>query len=152
MAEHGSDPLPRLSERQQQCLLGVLEFKSAKQIARDLGVSQHAVEKHLKAVRDKFGVDSTAEAARLYAMAQSGKDIPYYGATDLAPSSSDGHADRVPDMSDGLLQDETGALLLDAQLTPRQTLLMISAVCFASIVGLLLLVACAEGVRALVTS
>ena len=40
----------------------------------------------------------------------------------------------------GQLGDSNGALSLDHPLTPRQTLLTIAAVSFASIVGLLLLV------------
>ena len=40
--------MPKLSPRQEACLRGVLELKSAKEIARDLGISPHAVEKHLR--------------------------------------------------------------------------------------------------------
>ena len=144
--------LPRLSERQEQCLRGVLDLKSAKEIARDLGVSQHAVEKHLRVVREKFGVDTTADAARLFAMSQTGKDFPHYGLSDLPPPASSGHPDLVPGQVSDWIGHGNGALLLDDQLTPRQTLLTIAAVSLGSIIGLLLLVACAEGIKGLVLS
>jgi DNA-binding CsgD family transcriptional regulator len=146
------DSLPRLSSRQEQCIRGVLDLKSAKVIARELGISQHAVEKHLKVVRAKFGVDTTVEAARLFALAREGKDFQQYGFSDLAERCAAGHSTPVHEQPHGWSGDQNGALLLDAPLTPRQTLLTIAAVCFASIVGLLLLVACAEGIRALVSS
>jgi len=53
--------MPKLSPRQEECLRGVLELKSAKEIARDLGISPHAVEKHLRVSREKYGVATSAE-------------------------------------------------------------------------------------------
>ena len=155
MTRSGSDKrerLPKLSERQEQCLRGVLDLKSAKEIARDLGISQHAVEKHLRVVREKFAVDTTAEAARLFAMSQTGKDFPHYGLSDLPAPATSGHPGPVPEQANHWLGHGNGALLLDDQLTPRQTLLTIAAVSLGSIVGLLLLVACAEGIKGLVLS
>ena len=61
----GPQAKPKLSPRQQECLRGVLQLKSAKAIARDLGISPHAVEKHLRVSREKYGVTSSAEAARI---------------------------------------------------------------------------------------
>jgi DNA-binding CsgD family transcriptional regulator len=146
---------PRLSGRQQECLRGVLQLKSAKEIARDLGVSQHAVEKYLRICRDKYGVSSTAEAARIFSRQQEGGETPHYGSSDLAPRRAPvdegGVRERRGEASFGQLEDSTGALSLDHPLTPRQTLLTIAAVSFASIVGLLLLVACAEAIRSLVS-
>lgn len=150
MIRTGPNTIPRLSERQEQCLRRVLEFKSAKEIARDLGISQHAVEKHLRVVREKFSVDSTADAARIFAAMEERKDFPPYGSSDLPPELHVRHPAAVPDHARGWVGDATGALSLNEQLTPRQTLLAILAVSFLSIVGLLLLVACAEGVKALV--
>ena len=66
----------RLSPRQNECLHGVLELKSAKEIARELGISPHAVEKHLKVAREKFGVASSAEAARMLAFQHKGRENP----------------------------------------------------------------------------
>lgn len=143
---------PELSSRQKECIRGVLDLKSAKVIARELGISQHAVEKHLKVVRAKFGVNTTVEAARLFALSYDGEDFQQYGFSDLAGHRLAVHSIPVLEQPQGLSGDQNGALLLDAPLTPRQTLLTIAAVCFASIVGLLLLVACAEGIRRLVSS
>lgn len=57
----------RLTEREKQCLRRWLEHKTAKEIALELGVSHHAVEKRLKMARIKLGVSSSLEAARLLA-------------------------------------------------------------------------------------
>lgn len=146
---------PKLSPRQEQCLRGVLELKSAKAIARDLGISPHAVEKHLKVSREKFRVATSADAARLFARQQQGSEFPQSQVSDLALWRIPQHQDSVPDLPSvpvpGRLEDSNGALLLDHPLTPRQTLLTIAAVSLASIVGLLLLVACAEGIRRLIS-
>ncbi|HEV2594602.1 MAG TPA: helix-turn-helix domain-containing protein [Sphingomicrobium sp.] len=154
-ADRETVPSAKLSPRQEECLRGVLALKSAKEIARELGVSPHAVEKHLRLCREKFGVASSVEAARLFAREQQGSEYPYSDFSDLAGSSRP--ADEGPVLEQPLLpslaelEDTHGALLADYPLTPRQTLLTIAAVSFASIVGLLLLVACAEGIRTLVT-
>ena len=50
--ELDTKPSP-LTERQIACLQGVGQHKSAKEIGRELGISNHAVEKHLKAARQK---------------------------------------------------------------------------------------------------
>jgi DNA-binding CsgD family transcriptional regulator len=144
-----------LSPRQEQCLRGVLDLKSAKEIARDLGISPHAVEKHLRSAREKFGVSSSAEAARILALHSKGSDFPQCQISDLVRSSSHGHSRLVlephGEPSSAWLEDDNGALFLDQHLSPRQTLLTIFAVSFGSIVGLLLLVACAQAIRSLVS-
>lgn len=155
--EHTDQPGDqRLSRRQAECLRGVLDLKSAKQIGRELGISPHAVEKHLRVCREKFGVASTAEAARLFARGAAGSESPYSGPSYLAPKAVPYESGRVPGQpitpSAAQLGDNRGALSPDQPLTPRQTLLTIAAVSFASIVGLLLLVACAEAVRRLVSA
>jgi DNA-binding CsgD family transcriptional regulator len=146
---------PKLSPRQEECLRGVFELKTAKQIARDLGISPDAVEKHLKATREKLGVTSSAEAARLFFLRDHGPETPHYGSSDLEPDNACGHQGSVPERSVssafGQLEDSNGALLLDQPFSPRQTLLTIAAVSLASIVGLLLLVACAEAVKRLMS-
>jgi DNA-binding CsgD family transcriptional regulator len=146
---------PVLSPRQEQCLRGVLELKSAKEIARDLGISPDAVEKHLKVSRQKLGATTSAEAARIFASAYRGRDFPHCGSSDLSSWSIARHQgpvrERPGHIETGRLGDSHGALSLDRPLSPRQTLLTIAAVSFGSIVGLLLLVACAEGIRTLVT-
>ena len=57
--------LDRLTEREKDCLRRWLLHKTAKEIAIDLGVSPHAVEKRLKMARAKLGVSTSLEAARL---------------------------------------------------------------------------------------
>jgi DNA-binding CsgD family transcriptional regulator len=57
--------LSRLTEREKVCLRQWLQHRSAKEIAADLGISHHAVEKRLKMARTKLGVTSSFEAARM---------------------------------------------------------------------------------------
>ena len=78
------DRLDRLTEREKVCLRHWLQHKSAKEIAADLGISHHAVEKRLKMARTKLGATSSLEAARMLGKAER------YGQTvaqspDLAP-------------------------------------------------------------------
>ena len=56
--------LSRLTEREKVCLRQWLQHKSAKEIAADLGISHHAVEKRLKMARTRLGATSSLEAAR----------------------------------------------------------------------------------------
>lgn len=144
-----------LSPRQEECLRGVLQLKSAKEIARDLGISPHAVEKHLRLCREKIGVASSAEAARQFARADRGSENPHSEHSDLVyvgRTADEGAVLQLPSNSSRRLEDINGAASPDRPFSPRQTLLTIAAVSFLSIVGLLLLVACAEAVRTLVTS
>ena len=59
------EALSRLTEREKVCLREWLQHKSAKEIAADLGISHHAVEKRLKMARTKLGATSSLEAARM---------------------------------------------------------------------------------------
>ena len=58
------DSLSRLTEREKVCLRQWLQHKSAKEIAADLGITHHAVEKRLKMARIKLSATSSLEAAR----------------------------------------------------------------------------------------
>lgn len=62
--------IDRLTPKERECLDRWLSHATAKQIALELGVTHHAVEKRLKSARAKLGVTSTLEAARLLAAAQ----------------------------------------------------------------------------------
>jgi DNA-binding CsgD family transcriptional regulator len=64
------EPLSRLTEREKICLRQWLQHKSAKEIAADLGISHHAVEKRLKMARTKLGATSSLEAARMLGEAE----------------------------------------------------------------------------------
>ena len=57
----------RLTPKERECLDRWLAHATAKEIALDLGITHHAVEKRLKSARAKLGVTSTLEAARLVA-------------------------------------------------------------------------------------
>jgi len=64
------DSLSRLTEREKVCLRQWLNHKSAKEIAADLGISHHAVEKRLRMARTKLGATSSLEAARMLGEAE----------------------------------------------------------------------------------
>src|SRR5690606_39999059 len=62
--------LARLTDNEKECLRRRLRQQTAKEMALDLGVSPHAVEKRLKMARAKLGLSSSLEAARLLAAAE----------------------------------------------------------------------------------
>lgn len=55
----------RLTMAERECLKRCLSHQTAKQMALDLGISPHAVEKRLKMARAKLGLSSSLEAAKL---------------------------------------------------------------------------------------
>jgi DNA-binding CsgD family transcriptional regulator len=57
--------LARLTDNEKVCLRRRLQQQTAKEMAIELGVSPHAVEKRLKMARAKLGLSSSLEAARL---------------------------------------------------------------------------------------
>src|SRR6185503_13082603 len=59
--------LGRLTENEKECLRRRLQQQTAKEMALELGVSPHAVEKRLKMARTKLGLSSSLAAARLLA-------------------------------------------------------------------------------------
>ena len=66
----GRESLSRLTEREKVCLRQWLQHKTAKEIAADLGISHHAVEKRLKMARIKLSATSSLEAARMLRAAE----------------------------------------------------------------------------------
>ncbi|WP_260600439.1 helix-turn-helix transcriptional regulator [Sphingomonas endolithica] len=71
----------RLTIAERECLKRCLDHQTAKQMALDLGISPHAVEKRLKMARAKLGLSSSLEAAKLVkSLERSGR---------LGPASSD---------------------------------------------------------------
>lgn len=148
------DGLDRLTRRQRECLQGVLALKPAKRIAHDLGISPSAVEKHLAQARDRLGVSSTAEAARLFASA-AGEEIPHCGFSTLAQFGSNIDMRAVlhsaaPEQLSRVEDVQHGVFPLDYALTPLQTMISIFAMSIASIVGLLLLISCARAFESIV--
>ena len=85
----------RLTMAERECLKRCLSHQTAKQMALDLGISPHAVEKRLKMARAKLGLSSSLEAAKLVeALERHGR---------LGPQSSD-----LPSGDAG--RDEAGSL------------------------------------------
>ncbi|HEY6816919.1 MAG TPA: EF-hand domain-containing protein [Croceibacterium sp.] len=62
--------LARLTDNEKECLRRRLQQQTAKEMALELGVSPHAVEKRLKMARTKLGLSSSLEAARLLAASE----------------------------------------------------------------------------------
>ncbi|SFN66377.1 LuxR C-terminal-related transcriptional regulator [Sphingomonas sp. OK281] len=62
--------LARLTANEKECLRRRLLPQTAKEMATDLGISPHAVEKRLRMARAKLGVSSSLAAARLLAGAE----------------------------------------------------------------------------------
>ena len=72
----------RLTERQRQVLLGIVQGKPNKVIARDLGLSDTTVKSHVAHILDALVVSNRTEA--VYALARAGLSI-----RDLEASASD---------------------------------------------------------------
>jgi DNA-binding CsgD family transcriptional regulator len=64
------EALGRLTDNEKECLRRRLQQQTAKEMALELGVSPHAVEKRLKMARTKLGLSSSLEAARLLAASE----------------------------------------------------------------------------------
>jgi DNA-binding CsgD family transcriptional regulator len=62
--------LERLTDREKDCLRRLLRHQTAKEMAIDMGVSPHAIEKRLKMARTKLGVSSSLQASRLLAISE----------------------------------------------------------------------------------
>jgi DNA-binding CsgD family transcriptional regulator len=88
----------RLTLAERECLKRCLDHQTAKQMALDLGVSPHAVEKRLKMARAKLGLSSSLEAAKLVeSLERSGRLGP--GSSDLPPGNTtpdEGGSDAAP--------------------------------------------------------
>ena len=85
--------IARLTAKERECLRLWLEHKTAKEIALDLGISHHAVEKRLKMARTKLDVATSLEAARLLAEAE-GYDRTVAGPAEL-PDGMGGRDDAA---------------------------------------------------------
>jgi len=65
----------QLTQPQIEVLSRVVQFKSSKQIARELGISHHTVDQRIRSIIEKMGVETRAEAARAYIEARDNKDL-----------------------------------------------------------------------------
>ena len=82
--------LARLTANEKECLRRRLLPQTAKEMAIDLGISPHAVEKRLKMARAKLGLASSLEAARLLSAVEGyGRTGPH--ASDLDPATETGN-------------------------------------------------------------
>jgi len=68
--ERMTSALARLTDNEKECLRRRLLPQTAKEMAIDLGISPHAVEKRLKMARAKLGLASSLQAARLLVAAE----------------------------------------------------------------------------------
>lgn len=103
--------IQRLTMAERECLKRCLDHQTAKQMALDLGISPHAVEKRLKMARAKLGLSSSLEAAKLVASSERSGG--------LVPEPSDL-------LSEGAWPDEGGsdaAPRNETARTPRRSLL-----------------------------
>jgi DNA-binding CsgD family transcriptional regulator len=62
--------LDLLTPRERECLRLVDQHRSSKEIARRLGISKHTVDTHLNKARQKMGVGTRYDAARLIAASE----------------------------------------------------------------------------------
>ena len=62
-----AEKIDSLTERQKECLRGVLALESAKETARRLGLSEYTVKEHLSEARARLGFATSAEAAKAFA-------------------------------------------------------------------------------------
>lgn len=116
--------LARLTDSEKECLRRRLLPQTAKEMALDLGISPHAVEKRLKMARAKLGVSSSLGAARMLAASE--------GYQSLVPRSSD--------LSQRDMADEAGAATASpsgvvAHTLPLQGLLMITILALLAFVA-----------------
>jgi DNA-binding CsgD family transcriptional regulator len=114
--------IARLTPKERECLERWMNHATAKEIALDLGVSHHAVEKRLKSARAKLGVATSLEAARLLA------DTGGYGRTasgspELAMFAPAGDTGRTAALGNSAMRGRwiiigvTGMILLAAALS-----------------------------------
>lgn len=152
--QFGNSAMGRLTARQRECLSGVAEYLTYKEIGRRLGISDSMVEKHLRVARERLGVTSNAEAARLF-LSGEGEAEPQVGFVNLVGQSILPDNDLVPQVvtSDQVSHVEDippEASSNDNLLSPLQTLRLIGSIVLFSIIGLLLLIACAQAIKVLV--
>jgi len=87
--------LARLTDNEKECLRRRLLQQTAKEMALDLGISPHAVEKRLKMARAKLGLSSSLQVARLLAAAGEYQQTgPQTADLPSAPPASERRFDR----------------------------------------------------------
>jgi len=119
--KQGEAALARLTANEKDCLRRRLLPQTAKEMATDLGISPHAVEKRLKMARAKLGVSSSLAAARLLARAEEDQL--------LVP--------HIPDLPDGTNRSQGGDVAVPSALAARiaKGPSMIAAICLIALIG-----------------
>lgn len=64
--DHADEILSRLTAKQRQVLDLLIEHKTSKEIARELGISPHTVDQRIQFARQKLGARTRSEAAVAY--------------------------------------------------------------------------------------
>jgi DNA-binding CsgD family transcriptional regulator len=138
-----------LTARQRDCLERFWSRKSAKEIAQELGITHHSVEKHLLAARQSLGVATSIEAARIVFGSPAGTTVrPYYDPSDVSHDPSLPQLPVVP-QPDSLVDGTASEKALINSLGPAKTLLAILAIAIGSILGVAALIAAAQGMTQL---
>jgi DNA-binding CsgD family transcriptional regulator len=138
-----------LTDRQFECLQGFWARKTSKQIGLELGISHHAVEKHLLACRERLQVSSSGEAARIVFGGSGTPAVrPYYEAPEV-------HPDATVTQRLDTHQSPLGSVGVTTEVAPvnqfgaGMTLLLILAVALGSILAVAGLIAAAQGANEL---
>jgi DNA-binding CsgD family transcriptional regulator len=105
--ESFNEALAALTVKQRAVLDLVLEHKSSKEIARALCISPYTVDQRIHAVRQKFGVSSRGEVARIYARYKSvcgetAYEFPYvdFSQNSVESGNRDARSDPILTLSD----------------------------------------------------
>jgi len=96
---HEQRLLDELTAKQRQVLDLLIQHKTSKEIARELGISPHTVDQRIQFAREKLGVQSRSEAAVAYRRLIETCGQPTYedsGVAALAPAGDDPIQAGVP--------------------------------------------------------
>lgn len=128
-----------LSPKQREVLDLLLQHKTAKEMARDLGISPHTVEQRLRTAREKLGVTRRSELVAAYRRQNAIYEKTVYGPSRIVPgamalSKSAGPEEQAlilaePAQSAGSTAEEGQVLLVPAIMTgPAKGLIRVGAV------------------------
>ncbi len=114
--------LAELTDKQRDVLDLLVQHKTSKQIARDLGISPHTVDQRILAARRKFSVETRNELAAEYmaAHALTGKDT-LYGRSVYQSSHVDHSAPRVDQGAGSDTVSAGGNVHADNGISPEST-------------------------------
>lgn len=135
-----------LTDRQAECLRLFWSRKSAKEIGQELGISHHAVEKHLQACRERLGVQTSIEAARVVFGGNEATTVrPYYDASELHPGDPSLQLAATP-TAHGQAWGVADEQRLINRFSPVSILLLIFAVGIGAILAVAVIIEAAQGI------